>query len=282
MVRFEATWGFTQAADGDFVVVDGPDHTVKKCTPGGSCEVVVGESGVASKTATTLNWPKAVAIDGSNYVVVERGNHRCQRCPMSGGSCETILEGLNNPTDVVLAPNGNYLITEHNGMQVKNCTPVVGSECTTLIGKGVRNDLYFPGGLSIASDGHYIVADMHHVFDCDPDASGPCTQVIGGQGTSNTQLNEPWKAIKTPEGDYIVADNRNNRIWVVLRGIISNFPSFLLREPIHQSFSKGLKHNSGIQKCPPTPGQACTTVAGLGKGGMNIGMPRLGLMYFPR
>jgi len=147
--QLDHPWGVVSAPDGSAIfVTDHYNHRVQRCPVGGdgACSTVAGGRG-AGAADNQLFHPIGVAItsDGSTLFIVDKNNHRVQRCPVGGdGACSTVAGGhgrgtadnqLNNPYGIAVLPDGSDIfIADYGNNRVRRC-PVGGDgACSTVAG----------------------------------------------------------------------------------------------------------------------------------------------------
>jgi DNA-binding beta-propeller fold protein YncE len=136
---------------------------------------------------------------------------------------------------MVLDASGHLIIVNSNSNKILKCPAAPGSRqgnCDTAGGVHLQK-FQHPTGIALDASGDYIIADTdnHRIQKCDPGKPWQACTTVAGTGSSGngaTQLKTPRGIALDASGDYIIADQSNNR----------------------------------IQKCPAaSPGSACTTVA---------------------
>jgi len=193
-----------------YFIADTMNHQVLGCLDGG-CITVAGEYQNSGSSGTQLNAPRAVVPDKpddgqviisssvSYLLVADSYNHRIQRCVKTGGSPCTTVAGtgspgtgateLNEPWQLVVDLEGNYIIADSKNHRIQKCPAGPPAQaCTTVAGSaGVSGSslelLNFPAGVIIdptAADA-YIVADTenHRVLRCAGPPSAACALIAG-------------------------------------------------------------------------------------------------------
>ena len=154
-------------------------------------------------------------MDGAgDCVIADKGNHRIQRCPAAapGALCETVAgtgsEGsssveFNNPHDVALNTDGDYLVADRDNHRVQRCPAASpGGDCETVAGGSQGSgltELNGPCGIAIDVDGSLLVADTynHRLLRCPTGAF--CQAIFGGFGSGPTEFNFPYSvAVLSP------------------------------------------------------------------------------------
>ena len=137
-------------------------------------------TGVYGTGSEDFHDAHAVAINkDGDYLVADTGNHRIQLCPGAspGSACETVAgdaDGrfgrspylLNEPRDVDVDANGDYVIADSSNNRVQRCPAASpGAACETIMGTGEAGigyeQLSAPQGVTI-HDGDLFIADSHN------------------------------------------------------------------------------------------------------------------------
>jgi hypothetical protein len=143
------------AAGEYYLIADTNNHRIQLCpadSPGSGCETVAGTSGSAGSSATQLNFPYTVVLDGAgDYVISDHHNDRIQKCPASspGSACETVAgtsgspgnsaTQLYRPTSVELDAAGDYVIADLLNHRIQKCPAgSPGSDCETVASTNQR------------------------------------------------------------------------------------------------------------------------------------------------
>jgi YD repeat-containing protein len=137
---------------------------------------------------------------------------------------------LNNPSAVVVAPDGTAYVSETSGHRVRRVGPdgivttVAGSGSAGSTGDGkpaTTARLNFPRQLALGPDGTLYIADSanHRIRRVGPDgtmttAAGTGTAGSDGDGgpASAAQLNTPFGVAVGPDGGLYIGDTNNHRV----------------------------------------------------------------------
>jgi len=147
--------------NGGIVVTDYREHRVVRCQSAEHChykhdDIVAGAQGLGSGPQQ-LYQPRGVCVaPNGDFVVADTGNNRVQRCPASGsGDCITVAgsqgEGdgpqqLSSPVHVVVAPSGDFIVTDSGNKRVQRCPASGSGDCDTVFRGGVS---HFGGGVAL-------------------------------------------------------------------------------------------------------------------------------------
>jgi hypothetical protein len=163
-----------------------------------------------------------VAPDGTITTVVGDGS-----AAFGGDQGQANLAQVRFPYDVAVQPDGGYLIADVDNNRIRRVAP--DGTITTVAGGGAGGDggpataaqLAKPSGVALTADGGYLIADTYDNRVRKVDASGTITTVAGtgaagltgdgGPATSAT-LNRPTRVAVEPDGDFVIADELNNRL----------------------------------------------------------------------
>jgi sugar lactone lactonase YvrE len=159
--------------DGNLLVADSGNDTIRRVTPAGVVTTLAGAAGVAgsvdgSGTAARFNFPVGLAMDGAgNLYVTDSGNQTLRLCS-PGGAVTTLAgcpglpggqdgtggtAGFNDPRGVAMGGDGCLYVADPGNDTLRRVTP--GGVVTTLAGvAGVAGTTLgdLPAGLS-APDG---------------------------------------------------------------------------------------------------------------------------------
>jgi RHS repeat-associated protein len=244
--------GVAVGPDGALYIVDDDRNRVRRVGTDGIITTVAGtgiqgfsgDGGLAIQAE--LNDPDNVAVgsDGSLYIT-DSGNHRVRRVGpngiittvagtgvqgFSGDNALAIQAQLNNPSGVVVAPDGSIYMTDTGNARVRRVGP--DGIITTVAGTGVQDfggdggpatqaQLDDPSGIAVGPDGSLYIADRsnNRIRRIGPD--GIITTVAGigesgftgdGDPAIQAELNDPDNVAVGPDGSLYIADRDNNRV----------------------------------------------------------------------
>jgi hypothetical protein len=228
------------------VGLDGKITTVA----GGHGQGSSGDGGPATSAQLFSPTGLAVLSDGS-YLIADKDNHRVRKVDASGtistvagtGSPSSGPDGgqasataINGPDSVAATSDGGYLIAEENGFRIRKVAP--DGTISTVAGTGLSGFSGDGGPATSANmgstnmnlrvvtmpDGGFIISDAaaQRVRRVAPDGTittiaGTGTAGYNGDGIpgAQAQVNFPYGASVTAEGDVIIADGQGERIRLV-------------------------------------------------------------------
>ena len=165
--------GLRFAADGSALVADWNNHTVRRVTPSGSLENVIGQdfpgdwpcqipgdaancdvplNGVMACTELNLNHPTATVFDGANgsFYVAAWHNHKVLRYDARTGEVTIVAGGqkpgfagdggpaqgalLNFPSSLALQSDGGLLVGDERNNRIRRIAPDPDRTITTVVG----------------------------------------------------------------------------------------------------------------------------------------------------
>jgi sugar lactone lactonase YvrE len=194
--RFGYPTGVAVDGDGTLYVADRRTHTIRKITMGGVVSTIAGNTNAGyadgKGVMSHLKDPIGVAVSGGIVYVTDSGNNAVRKIMPDGrvltlaGSPEPgFRDGsganarFNWPTGIAIGRNGNIYIVDSRNNSIRAITP--SGFVTTIIGKSAQprssypssegspaatkkntkgaENLHFPTGIAIATDGVIYVAD---------------------------------------------------------------------------------------------------------------------------
>jgi RHS repeat-associated protein len=238
--------------DGSLYFADFQGHRIRKVDPDGIITTVAGNGSYGFSgdggpaTQASLRNPYGVDIgpDGSLYIV-DWGNYRIRKVDPDGiittvaGAGAYGDSGDGGPatqatfrdlTDVAVAPDGSFYITDMNSYRVRKVdqsgiiTTVAGTGNHGYTGDGgsaTSANLSYPRGIDIGPDGSLYIAQQGYGVIRKVDPSGIITTVAGtshtgynGDGILATSawLNVPRDVAVGSDGSLYVADCGNGRV----------------------------------------------------------------------
>lgn len=157
--RFSTPLGVAVDADGNLLVTDVDNNSLRKITPAGDVTTL----------ATGLARPFGVTVSqGRIFVTSENGNKVLEVHPVTGVATEFMLDTpLDRPRGLVADEAGNLYVSEY-GQRIRKISPL--GAVTTLAGSGMIGtddgqgtaaSFYNPAYLAIDAAGNVYVADQN-------------------------------------------------------------------------------------------------------------------------
>ncbi len=203
-----------------------------------------GDGGPA--TAARLNFPKAVAVDrADNLLIADSSNSRIRRVSASTGLITTVAGGgsggdggpatsasLAYPYGVAVDSADNILIADTLNQRIRRVSATTGI-ITTVAGSGTLGysgdgglatsaSLRMPSGVAVDSAGGLLIADTDNSRVRRVDASTSIITTVAGNGTAgfngngglavDASLNSPAGVAMDGAGNILVADTSNHRV----------------------------------------------------------------------
>ncbi|OQP44886.1 hypothetical protein A4H97_08810 [Niastella yeongjuensis] len=241
--QFRNPEGVAIDAQGNLIVADRQNHTIRKISTTGDVTTIAGDgtAGFADGAAATAKFssPWKVALDKQgNIFVADRDNFKIRKITPAGvvstlaGSTAGFADGTGGaakfmqPLDVVADDQGNVYVADNTSHRIRKVTAA--GVVTTLAGdgtagyqdgNGTATKFRNPSGLTLDPDGNIIVADRlnHRIRKITP--AGVVTTVAGA-GTSGLQegdaltakFADPYGVEVDAAGNILVAELTNARI----------------------------------------------------------------------
>lgn len=241
--QFRNPEGLAIDLQGNIIVADRQNHTIRKISPDGQVSTVAGDgtAGYADGkgTAAKFSSPWKVAVDlQGNIIVADRDNFKIRRIAPDGtvstlsGSTAGFADGAGSaakfmqPLDVVADAQGNIYVADNTSHRIRKVTP--SGVVTTLAGDGTAGYLDAtgtqakfrnPSGLSLDKQGNIIVADRinHRIRKITP---AGVVSTVAGVGTTGlldgdalyAKFADPYGIAVDADGNILVAELTNARI----------------------------------------------------------------------
>jgi sugar lactone lactonase YvrE len=245
---FHLPVGVVIDASDNVIVADNLNHRIRKVTPGGVVTTLAGsgqgEYADGTGAGASFKWPRGVAIDASNNIIVaDYGNQRIRKVTNPGGVVTTLAGGeswgfadgtgsgalFSFPTGVAVDASNNVIVSDGNNYRIRKVTNP-GGVVTTLAGGGTRGSANgtgadatfdFPYDVSIDASNNIIVPDRSLIRKV-TNPGGVVTTIAGngsqtfadGAGTG-ASFYYPEGVEVDASGNIFVADTGNNRIRVI-------------------------------------------------------------------
>ena len=186
----------------------------------------VHKLGSPIKTITGVKEPWGIAINQNGEIIVAEDSNHCVSIYSPKGkkllcfdSQDSEYGKIDGPRGVAVDDDGNILVVERGRNSIHlfssqgKFLKVCGDGIDTI---GQSIELKWPKGIGIhpVSKKIYVADDRNHVIKIiDPD-SLRLEKSIGGKGSGDGQLKNPWDVAFDSDGNVYVADKSNNRIQV--------------------------------------------------------------------
>ncbi len=248
--KFDLPTGVAIDADGNIIVADGGNNSIRKITPDGIVSTIAGSSTIGSTDGASItarfNNPAGIVIDASgNIIVADNVNNRIRSITLDG-TVTTIAGGgvgstdgasatarFELPTDVAIDASGNIIVADSNNHRIRSITldgtvtTIAGSIIGFVDGTSSEAKFWIPTAVAIDASGNIIVADNrnHRIRSIAPDRT---VSTIAGSGegfidgaAGNAKFNRPFNIAIDAGGNIIVADNLNHSIRKIDRNNIA-------------------------------------------------------------
>jgi hypothetical protein len=238
----------TSLPDGGYLIAQQGFSIIRRVAPDGTITTIAGngtQSGGGDggpATSAGLNIPSGVAaLPGGGYLIADTGNNLIRRVApdgtistVAGGGGAGLGDGgqataaqLAFPFDVVVQPDGGYLIADADNHRVRRVAP--DGTITTVAGGGAGGDggpataaqLVKPSGIALTPDGGFLIAEAEAnrirkvsfdgTISTVAGTGAPGLSGDGGPATSAT-LNRPARVAVDGYGGFVIADRINARL----------------------------------------------------------------------
>ena len=186
----------------------------------------VHKLGSVIKTISGVREPWGIAINQNGEIIVAEDSHHCVSIYSPKGekldcfdSQDSECRKIDGPRGVAVDDDGNILVVDRGLNGIHFFSPQ--GKFLKACGRGIESvgksvELNWPKGISIhpLSKKIYVADDRNHVIKIiDPD-SLMLEKSIGGIGSGDGQLKNPWDVAFDSDGNVYVAEKSNNRIQV--------------------------------------------------------------------
>ena len=218
--RLRSPAGIAVDGRGYVYIADTANHAVRRITPGGVMESVVG-NGAPGRTFTQVNRPMGMAFDAQGTLIVaDSGNGRIVQAGI-GNTVRVLAQGaegvgLRRPVDVAMDPGGRWIFIAD--VEAKKLFRLTSERLETI----ESDRLFEPAAVAVDPvDGSLIVGDTirQQVVRVGMDSSFGIlagTGVAGFNGdrqaAMEADLNRPSDVLVAANGEILVADTDNHRI----------------------------------------------------------------------
>ncbi len=215
--------------DGNMLVAAKARHQILLVSPLGAVTEIFGEIYIVGDDATHLNNPNDVdyLADGG-LLITDKENRRVFKIHsladetiewMIGSSSDTTLA---YPTDADMLSNGNVMIVDHAHHQIVEYT-TGGVLVKVLYGTGKKGEkqgeLNMPEDAQMLDNGNLLITDTgnHRVIEVNPITHALVWQFgeTAVSGSGRDHLNNPSMVMELDNGEIMICDRNNNRIFSV-------------------------------------------------------------------
>lgn len=218
--------GLLVDANGDVFVSDPSNNRVQKWTPGATSGVTVAGGAGAGTSNYNLSGPSGMAVDAVGNLYICNGLSSVMKwTPGANSGVQAVYatsdggpSGLMDPTDVVLANDGNLYICDWENNRVQRWAIFGTSGVTVAGGNGpgsAANQLYHASWIWVDANLNVYVSDAgnNRIQKWAPGATSGVTVAGGnGAGSAANQLDNPEGIFFDAAGNLYIADMDNNRI----------------------------------------------------------------------
>lgn len=251
--RFRNPEGVAISPDGDIIVADRANNSIRRVTTEGVVTTIFGDGSTGyadgDVSVAKLNYPWKVCVDkDGNIFIADNRNHAIRKIDtnglvstVAGTGAAGFADGpgaqaqFNQPVDVAVDDNGVLYVADNANHKIRKITPdgvvsTVAGDASGFKDGDVATALFKnPSGVTVDADGNIFVADRlnHRIRKIDM-VSGQVTTVAGAGTTGSrdglageSQFNNPYGIEVDEDGSIIVADLNNNKIRMVENGTVS-------------------------------------------------------------
>ncbi len=202
-------------AQGNLYIADSSNNRVRRVTPDGTIDTVVGNGNAAlfgdggPALSAALHGPRGVALDtAGNLYIADTLNH-CVRMVDTGGQISTAVPSLVAPRAVAVGSSGILYVADA-GIRVF---------AKGLSGTVPGTESASPGALAVDAAGDLFYTDGNRVRRISADGTeasvagtGACCYAGDGTPAAAALLNQPSGLAVDPAGNLYIADTANNAI----------------------------------------------------------------------
>ena len=245
--------GVAVAPNGDIIVTDRANSSIRRVTPDGVVTTILGDgttgfaNGDVSVAKLALPWKSCVDKYG-NIFIADRDNHAIRKIDVNGLVSTVAGTGVagyvdgpgaeakfSQPIDVAVDANGVLYVADNSNHKIRKITPegvvsTLAGGAAGFIDGDVATALFRnPSGVAVDGAGNVYVADRlnHRIRKIDITSGQVST--IAGAGTAGSrdglvgeaQFNGPYGVDVDVDGSVIVADLGNNKIRMIVDGTVT-------------------------------------------------------------
>ncbi|KYG83923.1 hypothetical protein AWW67_18485, partial [Roseivirga seohaensis] len=249
VARFNQIRGIALDNNGNLIVADKDNHSIRKVTPAGVVTTISGSvAGFADGDVSValFNKPTEVNVDSNgNIYISDAFNYRIRKIDTGGNVTTVIGTGVSGYVDgdistatidivngIEFDSSGDILITTSYALRkfslsTGQLTTLVGGAGATTFQDGNSSTAGFNAmqGLFVESDNLLFLVDRHGLRIIDSNNSvttiaGNVTQGVANGNPLDSRFHYPRGIVKTPENNFLIADKANH----VIRKVNMNYP----------------------------------------------------------
>jgi hypothetical protein len=256
--RFYSPRSVAVDSDGNVIVADRDNHTIRKVSASGVVTTLAGKAGISGSadgtgSAARFRYPTGVAVDGAgNVFVADRDNNTIRRVTPAG--LVTTMAGnpaaygsddgtgsaarFNHPFGVAVDTNGNVFVADADNHTIRKVsasrvvTTLAGSAGASgsADGTGIAARFHGPTGVAVDDAGNVLVADQLNHTVRKVSATGLVTTLAGSAGVpgsadgtgSAARFYYPTSVALDTSSNVFVADQFNHTVRKVsAAGVVS-------------------------------------------------------------
>lgn len=227
-------------SEGSIIVVDCPNHKIKKITKDRVITIAGSTKGYADGAGPDAKFdlPSGVCLDkDGHYIVADCGNNTIRRVNRFDGTVTTVvspkggyLDGpigearFMSPFGICSDSHGNIFVSDRGNHKIRKIdvngtvTTIAGSTEGNAYGIGTEAKFNCPNGVCVNDQGVIVVADgkNHSIKKISP--NGVVSTLAGSTAgfadafAEHAKFNNPYLVAFDGDGSVLVADCSNNRI----------------------------------------------------------------------
>lgn len=225
--RFDQPAAVARDSQGNLVVADQGNHTIRRIAPDGTVSTLAGAPGVAGSADgaganARFNLPSGVVVDAQDHIhVADKGNHAIRRIAPDG-TVSTLSTAFSAPEGLAFGKDGTTLYVADPGDSTVRA--LANGQVTLLAGKanepgcidgdGSNARLDRPSAIAVDGEGRLFVACTGSSTVCLVTPKGAARTLIGNPQRSGNAPGPLPAGISQPHG--IAVDPGNGNIFVTI------------------------------------------------------------------
>ncbi len=242
--RFNAAISMIGMSNGDLIIADAQNHSIRKLTPAGVLSTLIGSGDIGfvdgDSSLAALNLPADLAADvDGNLYIADRNNHAIRKLDLQGKLTTLAGNGeagfangsgaearFNHPSGIALSPDGFLYVSDTDNQRIRKLSltgevsDFVGSgQAGSLDAQGSQAEFRGPTGLTFDAVGLLYVVDRfnHRIRLVTPQGEVSTLSGIGKPELSNGKAEQaafayPFDILVAPDNSVYIADYGNHSI----------------------------------------------------------------------